>query len=81
MYMYVKNYHNHCRTPLHCAVAYSNSAAVTYLLSHGACLWLVTEEGDTALALGGKELAAQRELGGKAGQAAAEHSLHCLEGM
>ena len=67
---------NYCRTPLHCAVAYSNGEAVSYLLSHGASLWLETEEErETAVELGERELAAQREEGDTAGQEAA---LHCL---
>ena len=69
-----------CRTPLHCAVAYSNAEAVGYLLSHGASLWLKTrEEGETAMELGERELAAQREEGDKAGQEAANLSLTLLQ--
>ena len=68
------------RTPLHCAVAYSNAEAVDYLLSHGASLWLETrEEGETAMELGERELAAQREEGDRAGQEAAILSLALLQ--
>ena len=69
-----------CRTPLHCTVAYSNAEALTYLLTHGASLWLETgEEGETAEDLGERELAAQREEGDEAGQEATQHCLTLLQ--
>ncbi len=36
-----------CRTPLHCAIAYSNVEMVRYQVEHGASLFLATQDGDT----------------------------------
>ena len=66
------------RTPLHCAVAYSNRSAVDYLLTHGASLWLETEEeGDSALRLAEREL--QREEREEGELDAAQHCLDLLK--
>ena len=35
------------RTPLHCAIAYSNVEIVRYLVEHGASMFLATRDGDT----------------------------------
>ena len=69
------------RTPLHCAVAYSNCHVISYLLSKGASLFLKTQEGDSPLSLGQVELRAQQEMAEGGNVAAAEQALHCLQGQ
>lgn len=76
------------RTPLHCAVAYSNLVVTRYLVEHGASLFLTTKEGDTPLHIAEEEHKLVRmgqQDGGSTGQdgtlEAATKCLDYLKGM
>ena len=56
--------HTPCRTPLHCAVAYSNLDMIRYLIGHGASLFLKTREGETPAKIGMEEYRLQQESQG-----------------
>ena len=69
--------HTHIyRTPLHCAVAYSNLDMIRYLIGHGASLFLKTGEGETPAKIGMEEYRLQQESqGGKTD----ETTIECLK--
>ena len=52
------------RTPLHCAVAYSNLEMIHYLLENGASLFLETRDGETPLKIGVEEYELSQEAVG-----------------
>ena len=71
-HIYPLSPHSH-RTPLHCAVAYSNLDMIRYLIGHGASLFLETTEGETPVKIGMEEYRLQQESqGGKTNEATVE---------
>ena len=68
-----------CRTPLHCAIAYSNLEMLQYLLENGASLFLEAREGETPLRIGMEEYRLQQEAQGYTNPAT-EECLKCLMG-
>ena len=58
--MHMQTHLHTCRTPLHCAVAYSNTDITRYLVENGASLFLTTKDGDTPLKIGTEEYEIQR---------------------
>ena len=52
---------NYFRTPLHCAVAYTNLEMVRFLVQQGASLFMMTKDGDTPLKIIAEEYKSQKE--------------------
>ena len=49
------------RTPLHCAVAYTNLEMIRFLVQQGASLFMMTKDGDTPLKIIAEEYKSQKE--------------------
>jgi hypothetical protein len=71
------------RTPLHCAVAYSNLVVTRYLVEHGASLFLATKDGDTPLHIAEEECklvkAGQQERESGEDRGTLETAVQCLD--
>ena len=49
------------RTPLHCAVVYTNLEMIRYLVHQGASLFMMTKDGDTSLKIITEDYKSQKE--------------------
>ena len=68
-----------CRSPLHCAVAYSNLEIVRYLVEHGASMFLATRDGDTPLNIAQEEHKLLKEEEAGSQSHTLEMAARCLE--